>query len=145
MFLFIAFLIFGGALMAAGYYVWSVPQDHANEILQGRLRELRVSGGARARDSSDLVRKEQRGSLAFLGDFVAWIGVLRRLQEYIDQANLKYRAAEVFALCLLIAVLVYIALGFLGLPLMILRIGLAIAMGVVPMTYIVHVRKNRLR
>lgn len=145
MFLFIAFLIFSGALAAAAYYVWSVPQQQEQEILARRLRGLRVSGAARTRTAGDLVRSERRGRLAFLGDFVAWIGVLRRLQEYIDQANLKYRAAEVFALCVLIAVVVYIAFGFLGLPLMILRIALAIAMAVVPITYIMHVRKKRLR
>ena len=91
MFLLIAFLIFTGALGAAAYYVWSVPQKHSEDILSARLRELRLSGGGFVRTSSDLVRREQRGPLAPLGDFVEWIGVLRRLQELIDQANLKYR------------------------------------------------------
>src|SRR5438445_8568078 len=108
MFVFIAFLIFTGALMAAGYYVWSVPQQHSEDVLSARLRELRVSGGgARSRTANDLVRREQRGAFAFLGDFVAWVGVLRRLQAYIEQANLKYRATDVFALFLMIA-----AIGF---------------------------------
>jgi tight adherence protein B len=143
-FLFLSFLIFIGALGAAAYYVWHVPREHAQELLASRLRELRVSGGARIRAATDLVRREQRGSLAFLGDFVSWIGVLRRLQLYIDQANLRYRAAEVFSLCLIIAVTVYVVLGFAGLTLLILRLGLALGLGVLPVVYISRVRNRRL-
>src|ERR1019366_7247524 len=104
MFLFIAFLIFTASLAAAGYYVWSVPRQEQHEIFAGRLRGWGASGGARVRRSSDLIKSEQRGRLGPIGDFVAWIGILRRLQEYITQANLKYRAADVFALSLIIAV-----------------------------------------
>lgn len=145
MFLFLSFLIFIGALGAAAYYVWYVPREEAQELLASRLRELRVSGGARVRAAADLVRREQRGSLAFLGDFVSWLGVLRRLQLYIDQANLKYRAAEVFALCLIIAIAAYIILGFAGLSLLILRIGIALGLGVLPVVYISRIRSKRLR
>ena len=145
MFFFIAFLIFTGALAAAGYYAWSVPQQHAQEILATRLRELRMSSGVRTRTPSDLVRSEQRGRLAALGDFVAWIGMLRRLQLYIEQANLKYRATEVFALCVMIAVGVYVTLGLVGLSLLLLRIALALALGATPILYILRVRRRRLR
>ena len=144
MFLLIAFLIFTGAFFAAAYYVWSVPQQKEHDILSSRLRELRVSGGARTRVSADLVRREQRGQLAFFGDFVAWIGRLRRLQEFIDQANLKYRAAEVFALSLLIAVLMYVVLTVVGVGLVLLRLGLALALGSIPLLYIRRVRSKRL-
>jgi tight adherence protein B len=144
MFLFLSFLIFTGALGAAAYYVWYVPREHAQELLASRLRELRVSGGARLRAATDLVRREQRGSLAFFGDFVSWIGILRRLQLYIEQANLKYRAADVFSLCLIIAVTVYIVLGFAGLSLLILRLGLSLGLGLLPVIYISRVRNKRL-
>jgi tight adherence protein B len=144
-FFFVAFLIFTGALAAAGYYAWSVPQQHAQEILAARLRELRVSSGVRTRAPSDLVRHEQRGRLATIGDFVAWIGLLRRLQLAIDQANLRYRATEVFALCLIITVSIYVVLGLMGLSLLLLRIGLALALGAVPVVYILRVRRRRLR
>jgi len=144
-FLFLAFLIFTGALAAAGYYVWSVPQQQAQDVLASRLRELRLAGGVRSRGSSDLVRHEERGRLAFLGDIVAWVGVLRRLQEFIEQANLKYRATEVFALCVIIAVLVYFILGLAGLGLLILRIGFALAVATLPVVYILQVRRKRLR
>ena len=145
MFFFLVFLIFTGAMAAAAYYVWSVPQQEAQDVLTNRLRELRVSAGFRSRGASDLVRREQRGRLAPLGDFMAWIGVLRRLQECIDQANLKYRATEVFGLCLLIAASIYLLLGLLGLHLFILRLGFALGAGVIPVVYIMRVRGQRLR
>ena len=143
MFLFIAFLIFTGALGAAGYYVWSVPQQQEQEILTGRLRELRLAGGAR-RVASDLVRRERRGPLAPLGDFVDWIGLLRRLQLMIQQANLRYRAADVFAVCLLITVVSYFSMQLAGLSLLILRIALAFGLGALPVAYIMRVRRKRL-
>lgn len=144
MFLLVAFLIFTGALIAAGYYVWTVPQHQAHQMLAARLRELRVTGGTRSRAASDLVRQEQRGQFAFLGDFVAWIGVVRRLQQYIEQANLKYRATDVFVLGVIIAALVYFILGIAGLNLLILRFGFAIALGALPVLYIARVRARRL-
>jgi len=142
-FLFIAFLIFSGALGAAGYYVWSVPQQQEEEVLTGRLRELRLAGGAR-RVASDLVRRERRGPLAPLGDFVDWIGLLRRLQLMIQQANLRYRAADVFAVCLMTAVISYAVMQLAGLSLLILRIGLALGLGALPVVYIMRVRRKRL-
>ena len=51
-----------------------------------------------------VARQEHRGSFAFLGDLVTWVGVLRRLQDLIEQADLKYRAADVFGLSVLLAV-----------------------------------------
>lgn len=144
MFLFIAFLIFTGALGGAAYYVWSVPQQHEQEILTGRLRELRLSGGQRARVAADLIRRERRGALAPLGDFVDWIGLLRRLQLMIQQANLRYRAADVFAVCLLITVVSYFVMQLAGLSLLILRIGLALGLGALPIVYVLRVRRKRL-
>jgi tight adherence protein B len=57
---------------------------------------------------------------------------------------LKYRAPEVFSLCLIIAVVVYFLLGFAGLSLLILRLGLALGLGVLPVVYIARVRNRRL-
>jgi tight adherence protein B len=144
-FLFIAFLIFTGALAAAGYYVWTIPNEQAQDILSGRLRELRLSGGTRARAASDLVRSEHRGPFGFLSEFISWAGGLRRLQEYIDQANLKYRATEVFVLCVSVAAGVYVVLGLAGLSLFILKLGFALALGSFPLIYIFQVLKWRLR
>ena len=144
MFLIVAFLIFSGALGAAGYYVWSVPKQEESEILATRLRELRVPGGTRTRVTSDLVRRERRGRFAALTDFVAWIGPVRRLQQYIDQANLKYRAPEVLGLSVTIALVSYFVFGFAGLTLLILRIGLALGLAAIPVFYIVKARARRL-
>jgi tight adherence protein B len=144
MFVVIAFLIFTAALGAAGYYVWSIPHQQASDVLAGRLRELRVSTGPR-NYAGDLVRKEQSGGLAGVGNFVQWLGILRRLQEYIDQADLKHRAAEVFALSMIITVVVYLLLGLLKLDLFILRVGFAAALGSIPIIYIMRVRAARLR
>src|SRR5713226_8094286 len=145
LFLLVAFLIFSGALLAAAYYVFSVPQQHAQQVLAGRLRELRARTGGRSKAAPDLLRREQRGPLAFLGDFVGWVRLLRRLQESIDQANLKYRAAEVVALSFLLAFGTYFVVGFFGLSLIVLRLLFALFFGSLPIAYIVNVRKRRLK
>jgi tight adherence protein B len=145
MFLLLVFLIFSSALAGASYYVWAIPRQKSQDLLANRLRDLRMAGGARAQAPGNLLRLEQRGHLGPMGDFVAWIGPLRRLQETIEQANLKYRAAEVFALCVMIAAAVYLALGFAGLNVVILRLGLACAIGMGPVVYIKRVRRQRLR
>jgi tight adherence protein B len=143
MFLVVAFLIFTGALAAAGYYTWSVPRQQENQILTTRLRELRVPG-SRARTSGDLVRREQRSGLAPLADFFAWVGILRRLQNYIDQADLKYRAPEVFGLSVTICVLSFLLFGLFGMSLLILRIGLAFVLAAIPTLYIRRARERRI-
>jgi tight adherence protein B len=143
-FLLVAFLIFTAALMGAAYYVFSVPQQHAEQALTGRLRELRARTGMRTRAASDLVRQEKRGSLAVFGDFFQWLGPLRRLQEYIHQADLKYRAPEVFSLCLIIAVAFYLIAQLLGV-LFIVRLVCALAAGAGPILYIARVRRRRLK
>ena len=76
-------------------------------MLAGRLRELRAHMRA-AKIAPELLRREHRGTFAFLGDLVTWMGVFRRLQEMIEQANLKYRAADVFGIS--------VALGGHGFP-----------------------------
>ncbi len=144
MFLFIAFLIFTGALAAAGYYVFSIPQQAAQTILAGRLRELRSRSSSRSRSAPDLLKRETRGSLAFLADFISWLGVLRRLQQWIDQANFKYRAAEVVILCVLLAAGTYLFLG-LFLSLWVLRIVLSLGIGALPIGYIKNRREARMK
>ncbi len=42
-------VLFSMALYAAGYYVWSVPEQEAEERLSSRLRELRAHRAAAAR------------------------------------------------------------------------------------------------
>lgn len=144
MFTFIAFLIFTGALVAAGHYVFTVPQQEAETFLASRLRELRARSSSRSRTAPDLLRRETRGSLAALGDFITWLGVLRRLKEWIDQANLKYRASEVVVLCLLLSLGSYFLFGLFGMSLWFLRIILSIGIGFVPIAYIKNRRDARM-
>src|SRR5688572_11460615 len=112
--LLVAFVLFTVALLIAGYYVWSIPEQKAADALTTRLRELRTQSRAGARLPSDLIKREHRGPFAFLGDFVSWLGVMRRLQAYIVQANLKYRAADVVGLSIAIAVVTFLFFGLIG-------------------------------
>lgn len=145
MFIVVAFLIFTGALLVAGYYVWSIPQQQEAQVIASRLRELRARGGARTRTGGgDLIKREQEGTFGFLGEFFSWIGVLRRLQEYIDQANLKYRAIDVFVVSILLLVGTYLLLGVFGMAMPALRILIAVVIAAVPVTVIHQIRKRRL-
>lgn len=144
-FTFIAFVIFATALGVAGYLVWAVPEQDQRRRLMGRLREVRSHVGARRRAAPSLVRQERRGSLAFLGDFIAWVGVIRRLQEYIQQANLAYRAADVMVVCILIAVGVWFLAGLAGLSLLLLRLLVTVGLAAIPVLYILRVRSKRLK
>ncbi|MBL8173168.1 MAG: type II secretion system F family protein [Bryobacterales bacterium] len=142
---FVTFLIFSAALFAAAYYVWVIPANQSADVLQSRMRELRARVNPRRTGAgADLIRREQRGSLAAIGDFVAWVGVLRRLQDMIDQANLRYRAADLFALSIVIAVGMYFLLGLLGLHLFLLRLLVSGIAGSLPVAYVMRVRKKRL-
>jgi tight adherence protein B len=141
---FVAFLIFAAALFAAGYYVWTVPQQQQNQVLAARLREIRARSGGRTRSgSSDLFRREQRGSLAAVGDFIEWVGVIRRLQDFIDQADLKYRAPEVASLCLIVFVSLYFLLG-LFIPVLLIRLSLSVLAAGAPVLWILWKRSKRL-
>jgi len=144
-FLFISFVVFAGLLLAAGYYVWLVPERQQHQILIARLREIRARSGIRSRSAPDLVVEEGESTVRFLGRVVEWIGPARRLQEYIEQANLKYRAGDVLGLCLILALAAYFLFGVLGLDLLILRLGIALAVGSLPVAYIHRVRARRLR
>src|SRR6266481_4385348 len=136
MFLLVAFLIFTGALAGAAYYAIIVPQRQSQQVLAGRLRELRIRSGARSRSAPDLLRRQERGALAFLGDFFGWVKLTRVLQDYIEQANLKYRAAEVLALSLLLAVGTYFLAEFVGVSVIVLRLLFALLLGWSPIAYI---------
>jgi len=145
MFFLAAFLIFSVALFGAGYYIWSVPEHQASNNLGARLRELRAHMRGRSKGASELLRREQRGTFAFLGDLVTWVAMLRRLQEIIQQADLKYRAADVFGLSLLLAGASFVILGIAGSSLLLIRLMVAAAIGSAPLVYILRVRARRLR
>jgi tight adherence protein B len=145
MFTLLAFLIFSVALFGAGYYVWTVPQQQQTQILAGRLRELRARGGLRTRSSSpDLIRREHRGALAAIGDFIEWIGVIRRLQETINQADLRYRASEVGSLCVILFLVSYFVFG-LFIPVFLIRLAIPTLIASVPIVWILWKRSKRLK
>src|SRR5438128_2057623 len=124
-----AFLIFSVAMWIAAYYIWAVPEQEAQRVLGGRMRELRAHMRTR-KSAPELLRREHRGTFAFLGDLVTWMGVFRRLQETIEQANLKYRAADVFGLSVALAVIAFIVFGLMGASLLLLRLMVAVGVGV---------------
>ena len=144
MFVLVAMLIFSVAMYIAAYYVWTVPHQEEERVLAGRLRTLRASARGREKSTPELLRREQRGTFAFLGDLVTWVGVLRRLQDLIDQANLKYRAADVFGIGAAVGVLIFAILSLTG-GTIILRILIAVLVGLIPLFYIIRVRSKRLR
>ena len=143
MFFWFAFLIFAAALYAAGYYLWTVPEQRAAEMLGHRMRELRANLRSRAKGQPELLIQQKRGTFAVLGDFFQWIGVLRRLQAYINQANLKYRAADVFAISVAIAILSFVMFTLVGM-LFFVRLLISFGLGVLPVFYIMRVRARRL-
>ena len=142
---FLAFLIFAAALYAAGYYVWTVPQQRASRELGVRMRELRANVRSRSAAPSELVRKERRGTFAALGDVMAWLGVLRRLQVYIEQADMKYRAADVAVLTVVLFAGTFLLLSLFGVQLIFLRLLIAFAAAAGPTTYIFRARGRRLK
>jgi tight adherence protein B len=144
MFFFISFLLFSGAFFGTAYYVWSVPKKAAELDLDARLRGVRSSArSTKARGASDLVTRERRGTFAVLGDFVGWLGIVARLQVSIRQANLTWRAADVVAISLGIAVLMYLLLS-LFVPILILRVLVALIVAFLPVAFIMRKRKARL-
>ena len=49
-FFIVAFIIFAAAFYAAGYYLWSIPQQQLASNLSSRMREIRARN--RERDTS---------------------------------------------------------------------------------------------
>lgn len=144
MFAIAAFLIFSVALFVAAWFVWVVPRNEEARILEARLRGARAAVRTQKdRGAADLIHRERRGSLAFWGDFVSWLGVVNRLQVIIQQANLSYRAADVAALSIGISVLSWLVLS-LFIPIQALRLLFAVALGSGPIVYVMRVRASRL-
>jgi len=136
-------LLFSIVLYGVGYYVWSIPQQQAADDLGGRMRELRAHTRTRTR-APELLRREHRGSFAFLGDLVTWVGVFRRLEDLIGQADLKYRAADVFGLSVALALTGFLLTTLAG-AMFFLRLLFALLVGIIPLAYILRMRKRRLR
>jgi tight adherence protein B len=140
----LSFVIFSMAMFGVAYYVWVVPQQEAARQFEARLRTVRTNAGAgRERGASDLIHRERRGSFAILGDFIGWLGVVDRLQVFIRQANLTWRAADIVGICIAITVLSYVIFDFI-IPIFLLRLLLAVILGVIPIVVIMRKRSARL-
>ncbi|MBM3735271.1 MAG: hypothetical protein FJW39_05730 [Acidobacteria bacterium] len=143
-FVIVAAVIFTIALWIAAHYAFSVPEQHASDLVTSRMRELRARSGVRNSGRTDLLRREQKGTFAAVGEFFEWVGVTRRLQEHIDQANLKYKAVDVLVVAVLIGVGVFLMLGVLGMSMFVLRVVFSVLAGAIPIMLIERARKKRL-
>jgi tight adherence protein B len=142
-FFFISFLLFGTALSAAAYYAFTVPKRVENQALVTRLRDLRSrTVTTRVRTGGDLLRQEE--GVNVVGRFLNWIGIQRRLQKTIAQADLPYKAGNVLVLCVAIAVVVFLLTKLLGIPIVIINILIAAIFGYLPIFYINFMRDRRL-
>lgn len=141
----VCFLLFSGAMFGVAWYVWVVPEQESARLLDTRLKAVRGSAGVkRERGSADLMRREKRGTFAVLGDFVGWLAVVRRLQKYIDQANLTYRAADVVGICIAASLLCFLIFD-LFIDMWVVRLGAALAVGYLPVAYIMRRRNKRMK
>lgn len=143
MFVFVAFLIFSAALFGAAYYAFVTPQRAENQALIGRLREIRArSGTPRIRGGGDLLQQQE--DLNIIGRFVQWLGLQRRLQKTITQADLSYKAGNVLVLCVVLALITYFFCGAIGIPIRIVNVVIALLIGYLPIAYINFMRGRRL-
>src|SRR5271156_4216403 len=138
MFVIVAFIIFAGCFGGVAYYVWAIPQQEEERILASRLRDLRGNVRSRTRSSPDLLRREEQGVFAALGKLFEWVAPLRRLQVYIQQANLKYRSQDVMVACIGVALLVYLIEEVAGVNILLLKLLVAGLMGYLPIFLIVR-------
>src|SRR5450759_2910830 len=118
-------VLFSIALYAAGYYMWSVPEQEASDRLGSRLRELRAHMRGRNQKAPELLRREHRGQFAFLGD-------------------LQYRAADVLGLSVALGVCCLLLTTLFGM-MFFLRILFAAILGFVPVVYILQKRSRRMK
>jgi len=139
---FIIGILFSVALYAAAHFAWAVPEQQRAQALSRRIAELRVQTH---RSGPELVRRTQRGAFGFLEDFVKWAGLVRRIQDAIDQANLKYRAGNVVFLLLILLAGGYLLTGVMGVPMLLLRVLLALVVGSLPLLFILWKRRKRLK
>ena len=140
-FFLIAGLLFTLALFAAAHFAWTVPAQQRSQALAHRMTELRVQ----TRRGPDLERRSPRGSFFFLEELVKGGGLLRRLQNAIEQANLKYRAGNVALLILALFALGYAATVLASVPIVFLRLLLAALLAFLPLAFILWKRRKRLK
>ncbi len=139
---FIIGILFSAALYGAAHFAWAVPDRQRAESLAQRMTEIRVH---RRSAGPDLVRRQQRGRFGLIENFIQWLGLIRRLQELTDQANLKYRAGNIAALVFLLAASAFVLSGLFRVPLLAVRLLSALFVASLPVLYILWRRQRRLR
>jgi len=142
MFLFVAFVLFSAALFGSAWYVWVIPRRKEESLLDAPLRDVRTPRSG-SRSGSDLLRRERAGTLEFLGGFIGWLRIAKRLQTRIDQANLAWRAVDVVGISAAILLIGYIVFDFL-VPIFLLRLALSLLLASLPIFYIQRRRAARL-
>jgi tight adherence protein B len=144
MFVITAFIVFSLALFGVAYYVWAIPQEEDARILAGRLRDIRGNVRSRTRSATDLLRRENQGVFAFVGGLFSRLSVLARLQAYIHQANLKYRAQDVLIIGIILGVVVFFGLSLAGLNIFLLKLLIACLFAYLPIFFVMRKRASRL-
>ena len=136
-------VLFSAAGWAAAHYIWRIPQRQEEERLNVRMRELRARAAVqRQRTGGDLLRRESVGTFSF-ATFLDWVKPLKRLQQIIEQADLKYRATDVFTVSVILFILIF---GLTGLLIGYWPIKLAFAsvVAAIPTMYIMWMKSSRL-
>lgn len=143
----LSFVLFSLALFIAANYVFRVPQQNVDDKMIARLLDVRgrANAGQRARNTgSDLIRRENKGTFSYFAAFLDWVKPLKRLQQLIEQADLKYRATDVFTVSIIIFLVMFGFFGLIGLNILALRLGLAALCAAIPTRYIVAKRASRM-
>ena len=136
-------VLFSAAGWAAAHYIWRIPQRQEEERLNVRMRELRARAAVqRQRTGGDLLRRESVGTFSF-ATFLDWVKPLKRLQQIIEQADLKYRATDVFTVSVILFILIF---GLSGLLIGYWPIKLAFAsvVAAIPTMYIMWKKSSRI-
>ena len=136
-------VFFSVAGWLAAHYVWRIPQRQEEERLNVRMRELRARAAVqRQRTGGDLLRRESVGTFSF-ATFLDWVKPLKRLQQIIEQANLKYRATDVFTVSVILFVVIFGLTGlFIGYwP---IKLAFASVVSAIPTMYIMWKKSSRL-
>ena len=137
-------MLFSATLFAAAHYVWVVPEQRRAEMLGRRINELWMEQ-RRPGSRPDLVRRSKPGRFQALEELGRWLRLLERLQEAIDQANLRYRAGNTALLVVLLAVAGGMAARLFFIPLLLIQVLSAVAAGALPILCILYKRQRRLR
>jgi tight adherence protein B len=144
--LLMALLIVGPMLAAFGVFqlvadLRSAPRRKIVDRLQG-LGGRRTAAGEKAIAWEDL-RKQTREVEGFLAQNIAKLRVTSRLQTIVEQANLRWTASQVLVNLTVAASIALAGLTLLGVPLL-AGIGVAAAVYVLPLFYLIHRRRQRL-